>query len=120
MSQSGGKSIVAETGSLEEGAAHTLAILQFEIAELEKSIFHLHRSNEELRQALKEAPGDEDFQSAISGNTHVLAKKLALLTERKALLAEMCGAEVLKVAGEKLEGANGDTKKEDEADGVFL
>ena len=46
---------------------------------LEKAVFHLTRSNNELRAALEETPGDADFRDAISENVDVIAKKLARL-----------------------------------------
>ena len=45
------------------------------VDEIKHSIFHLQRSNEELRTFLMESPEDPDYAEAISENDVVILKK---------------------------------------------
>ena len=72
----------AGRASLLVDRAATLAALGHEMQTLEKAVFHLTRSNNELRAALEEEEESDSenkviFQQAISENVDVIAKKLA-------------------------------------------
>ncbi|TFJ84849.1 hypothetical protein NSK_003881 [Nannochloropsis salina CCMP1776] len=57
--------------------------LTCEIVELENSIAHLTRSNEELATALASDPDDKDFREAVTENVSVIKRKKNLLEELK-------------------------------------
>ena len=77
--------------SLATHKAGELEALAIDIQELKNSIFHLNRSNNELREALKETPDDSDFKAAIVENVDVIASRLEKLKELQRLYNEMSG-----------------------------
>ena len=69
--------------------------LKCEIARLTNAGDKLRYSNEELDAALAEAPGDEDFMSAVQENKDVMAgfaKKIAKMEKELEVLLEISGA----------------------------
>ena len=79
---------VAAGGTPHAGELEAAAV---EIDELSRAVLHLTRSNEELRAALAETPGDPDFEAAIVENVDVIAAKLAKLAELKKVYSAMLG-----------------------------
>lgn len=55
------------------------AQLDAAIAEMENQIAHLVRSNDELQEFLRAAPGDTDLRDAVGENIVVMARKRAAL-----------------------------------------
>tara|TARA_B110000211_G_C13545902_1_gene321436 strand:- start:2 stop:421 length:420 start_codon:yes stop_codon:yes gene_type:complete len=68
-----------------------LEVLAADIAELENQIFHLNRSNKELREFLEKEPDEKEYQSAIFENVNVLEKKLVQLSKMKELQTKIMG-----------------------------
>ena len=66
-----------------------LEVLAADITEMEKQIFHLNRSNNELRLFLEEDPTEKEYQAAIFENINFLAKKLDELNVLKALQSKI-------------------------------
>ena len=91
----------AGTASLAAHHAGELEAVALDIDELSRAVFHLTRSNTELRAALVDTPGDPDFEAAIVENVDVIAAKLSKLAELKkvynAMLASAGGAAVASV-----------------------
>ena len=73
----------AGTASLAAHHAGELEAVALDIDELSRAVFHLTRSNTELRAALVDTPGDPDFEAAIVENVDVIAAKLSKLAELK-------------------------------------
>ena len=92
----GGGDGAAAAASLAANRAGELEIIAMDIEEMSRAVFHLTRSNNELREALVETPGDPDFEAAIIENVDVIAAKLAKIAELKkiynAMQAAMGGA----------------------------
>ena len=99
-----------------------LEVLAADIAELERTIFHLNRSNNELRAALEEDPNEKEYQQAIYENINVLAKKLEQLAKMKALQKKImgAGAENLNQGGETQGEHQGETKCVNSSSGTDL
>ena len=91
----GGGDGAAAAASVAANRAGELEIIAMDIEEMSRAVFHLTRSNNELREALVETPGDPDFEAAIIENVSVAAK-LAKIAELKkiynAMQAAMGGA----------------------------
>jgi len=66
-----------------------LEVLAADITEMEQQIFHLNRSNNELRVFLEQDPSEKEYQAAIFENVNVLAKKLEELKVLKALQSKI-------------------------------
>ena len=66
-----------------------LEVLAADITEMEQQIFHLNRSNNELRVFLEQDPSEKEYQAAIFENVNVLAKKLEELNVLKALQSKI-------------------------------
>lgn len=71
--------------SARDDAAEALAAEQ---ARLANAVAHLERSNDELRAALVDAPGDVDYEEALVENARVVANYRARIAELAQLLGE--------------------------------
>ena len=69
-----------------------LEVLAADIKELENQIYHLNRSNTELREFLEREPEEKEYQSAIFENVTVIAKKLEKLAKLKQLQDKIMGS----------------------------
>merc|ERR1712070_571303 len=75
------------------------------IGELEHSISHLQRSNEELEAHMKEHGHDADLRSAIGENIVVIAKRKAMIEDlrKQAGLAENANVVAPPIAADPLQ-----------------
>jgi hypothetical protein len=74
-------------------AAPAPAELAVELASRRNALEHLRRSQGELRAALRDAPGDADFDAALAENELVLVRQAGRLAELEALAAAAAAAE---------------------------
>lgn len=82
----------ADTSHLTPNLHVNLEVLAADIDEMENMIFHLNRSNTELREFLLEEPEEKEYQKAIHENVNVLAKKLEQLAKLKQLQTKIMTA----------------------------